>query len=255
MVVDAQGDLFAVNNGSYGNDDYVSEYAPPYDSAPTILNTSWMSETFFPIGVAVDASGTVYVTDCGAYCHETPAIFVYPPGATSPASAITSARFNSLAGVTADAKGDVYVVNWNDSTYATDVFKVDAGTTKPKPLYLHGLVTGSGGNGVTLDSNGNLYASADSSGSSFILEYKPGKHNASRMIDSFPFLDFPLQLEVGPDKNLYVPVNCAAAPCTQVYAYKPKAGKPFESIGSSTGLIDTFGVATAPNLLLQGSHR
>ncbi len=86
MVVDRAGDLFVVNNGSYANYDYVSEYAPPYTGSPTILNTVWQGETFYPIGVAVDSNNTVYVSNCGAYCFETAAIFVYPSGATSPAS-------------------------------------------------------------------------------------------------------------------------------------------------------------------------
>ena len=174
MVVDANNDLFVVNNGASAGDDFVSEYAPPYTSPPAILNTVWMGEIFFPIGVAVDADGTVYVSDCGGYCLETPAVFVYPPGATSPSKALTSSKFSSLAGLAIDPHGDLYVVNWNATTFAVDVFKMRAGSTTFRPMRLLGLDTGNGGNGLSFDASGNLYVAATSSGANYILEYKPG---------------------------------------------------------------------------------
>ncbi len=108
---------------------------------------------------------------------------------------------------------------------------------------------------MSLDAKGNLYVSATSSGSNYILEYKPHAHNATRVIDTMPFLDEPLQLQVGPDGNLYVPIECPFAPCTAVYAFKPRGKKAFESIGGSNNTLSTFGVATAPNLQLEGTPR
>jgi hypothetical protein len=254
MVVDASGNLFVVNNGPFGNDDYVMEFAPPYNSAPTIVNTVWMSQVFYPVGDAVDASGNLYVSNCGDYCSESPAVFVYPPGATSPTNAITSSQFNSLAGLALDAHGNLYVVGWNDQTFAVDVFEMPAGSSKFQPLHLHGLVTGSGGNGVTFNGAGDAYVSAISSGSNYVLEYKPGKRNAFFIIDSLPFLDEPTQLQVGPDGNLYVPVSCGVPPCPYVYGFKPRAKKAFEAIGSAPSTNYTFAVGVAPNPALQGSR-
>ena len=255
MVVDASGNLFVVNNGASAGDDYVLKYAPPYTGSPTVLNTVWQSSIFYPVGIAVDGQGTVYVSNCGKYCLETPSVFVYPAGSTSPTKAIGSSSFNSLAGLAADAPGNLYVVNWNDQTYGVDVFKLKAGSMQPKALKLHGLTTGNGGNGVTLDANGDMYVSNNSSGSDYVLEYKPGKHNAFRIIDSMPFTVAPTMIEIGPDKNLYVPVNCVFAPCVQAYAFKPKGKKAFESIGPTQNTTATLGIATAPNPLLQGGKR
>ncbi len=255
MTVDAGNDLFVVNNGPSASEDFVSEYAPPYASAPTILSTTWMSAIFYPVGIAVDSKGTVYVSNCGAYCSETPAVFVYPAGSTSPAQAITAPGFSSLAGLAIDTSDNLYAVNWNDSTDAVDVFKMKAGSTKPIALHLHGLVTGNGGNGVTLDAKGNLYVAANSSGSNYILEYKPGAHNALRAIKSLPFTVEPTMIDVGPDGDLYVPVTCVFTPCTEVYGFKAGAKKPFESIATSQYAGAILGVATAPNLQLQGSKR
>jgi hypothetical protein len=255
MVVDASGNLFVVNNGASAGDDYVLKYAPPYTGSPTVLNTIWQSNIFYPVGIAVDAQGTVYVSDCGQYCIETPSVFVYPEGSTSPVKAISSPGFNSLAGLVADAPGNLYIANWNDQTYGVDVFRLKAGSTQPKALKLHGLTTGNGGNGVALDPKGDLYVSNNSSGSDYVLAFKPGNKNAFRIIDSMPFTVAPTMIAIGPDKNLYVPVVCVFQPCVQGYAFKPKGKKAFESIGPSQSPTTTLGIATAPNPLLQGGKR
>lgn len=254
MTVDTSGNLFVVNNGASAGDDYVSVFAPPYTSPPTILSTVWNNEIFFPVGVTVDSQGTAYVSNCGSYCLETPAIYVYPAGATAPAKAITSKNFNSLAGLAIDSKGDVFAVNWNVATLGVDVFEIAAGSSQPKPLHLHGLVTGNGGNGISLDAQGNLYVGGTGSGSNYILAYKPEKHHAYHLIDSLPFTDSPQMIDVGPDGNLYVPIGCSFAPCTAVDAFKPHAKQPFESIGSSQTSTFIGGVATAPNLQLRSQR-
>ena len=250
MVVDKSGNLFVVNNGPSAGDDYVLKYGPPYNGSPAILNTVWQSQIFYPVGVAVDSHGTAYVSNCGAYCSETPAIFVYPSGATSPASAITSANFNSLGGLATDSHDNLYAVNWNTQTFGTDVFKVAAGSTTPKPLHLHGLTTGNGGNGISLDASGNLFVGVPAD-SDYILGFHPGAHNAYKIIDNMPFAYGPEMLDVGPDGNIYVPFNCPFAPCVQAYGFRPHSGKPFESIGPSQYPGFAAGVATAPNLQLE----
>jgi hypothetical protein len=250
MVVDKSGNLFVVNNGPSAGDDYVSVFAPPYNGPPKILSTVWQSQIFYPVGVAVDSHGTAYVSNCGAYCLETAAIFAYPSGATSPASAITSTKFNSLGGLAIDAHDNLYATEWNTQTLGVDVFKVAAGSTTPKPLRLHGLTTGNGANGVTLDASGNLFVGVNAN-SDYVLAFHPGAHNAYKIIDKWPFAYSPTMIDVGPDGNLYVPFYCPFAPSMQVDAYKPHSGKPFESIGPSQYPGSTLGVATAPNLQLE----
>lgn len=252
MTVDAHGTLIVANNGSFSQDDYVAEYAPPYNGAPTILNTTWHGEVFYPVGVAVDSHGTVYVTDCGKYCSESPAIFVYPSGATSPSGTITSAGFDSMAGLATDSRDDLFAVAWNSTTFDTDVYEVAAGSKTPKALRLHGLSTGNGGNSVTFDAAGDLFVGSGNSGSNYILGFRPGAHRAYKVIDSMPFGTEPQMLTFGPDGNLYVPVFCPFAPCAQMYAFHPHAAKSFEAIGRSESETYSAGVATAPNLQLEG---
>jgi hypothetical protein len=252
MTVDADGTLIVANNGAFAQDDYIAEYASPYDGPPTILNAMWQGALFYPIGVAVDSHGTVYASNCGKYCSETPGIFVYPSGATSPASVITSPNFDSMAGLATDSHGNLYAVAWNSTTFVTDVYEIAHGSTTPKALHLHGLSTGNGGNGVTLDAAGDVFVGSLNSGSNYILAFRPGARTAYKVIDSMPFGSSPEMLTFGPDGNLYVPTFCAFAPCAQMYGFHPHAAKAFESIGPSQNETYSAGVATAPNPQLEG---
>jgi hypothetical protein len=251
MDVDTGGNLYVVNNGSI-QDSYVSVYAPPYSGTPTILTTAWQGVEFYPIGVTVDISGTVYVTNCGKYCGETAAVYVYPKGANVPAKQITAPGFDSLAGLAVDRSSNIYVINWITATDAVDVFESKTGALKFTPMHLRGLITGDGGNGLSFDAAGNLYVASISSGTNFVAEYKLGKRNIARIIDSFA--QEPEMIDVGPDGNLYVPIYCSFTPCPLAYGFKPAAKKAFESIGTGQSSIGVFGAATAPNLQLEGSR-
>lgn len=258
MVVDKSGDLFVVNNGSGGQCFYVSEYVPPYNAAPIILQTIWQGQVFWPTGITVDASGTVYVSNVGAYFFETPAIFVYPTGSTVPTQAIrlTSAKFNSLANLALDQQGNVYAVamNWNSATsgtVGTDVFMLPHGSTTLKELGLEGLyAVGSTPNGVTLDAAGNLYVSVPGALPLYILEFKPGQRTAAGIIDHWsltPSWLEPTGLDTGPDGNLYVGVGCNGGTCPLVEGFKPGHDTPFELVGATSTSPFFHGVATAPN--------
>jgi hypothetical protein len=254
MDVDAVGNLYVVNNGNIQADNYVGVYAPPYDGSPAVLTTAWQGVTFYPVGVTVDASGTTYVTNCGKYCAETPAVYVYPKGATAPSKQITAAGFDSLSGVAVDRANNVYVLNWSTANQSVDVFEGKTGAPKFAPMRLRGLISGDGGNGLSLDAAGNLFVSSISSGTNFIAVYKPGKRNAARIIDSMPFTEEAEMIDVGPDGNLYAPIYCSFAPCPLAYGFKSGAKKAFESIGTGQVGVSVFGAATAPNLQLEGSR-
>jgi len=243
MTTDSAGDLFVVNdNFVKANEQYVSVYAPPYTGSPTIL-----SGVTFPIGVAVAANGTVYVSNCGAYCSQVPAVYVYTGGSTTPTSSITSPDFSSLGGLALDAAGNLYVGEANRGTGASDVFEVPAGSTTPKPLHLKGLFNlgGPGVATVTADKTGDLFV-GNNSNSTYLLEFKPGTTTAERIVDPFAFYDLPGMPAYGPDGNIYVPISCQNSGCEgSVLGFKPKGRVPFVTVGPSA--IGVLGVATAPN--------
>jgi hypothetical protein len=249
MTSDSAGDLFVVNdNFLNSSEEYVTVYAPPYNGSPTYL-----TGVEFPLGVAVDASGTVYVSNCGAYCFQTPAVYVYTNGSTTPTGEITSSSFSSLGGLALDKAGNLYVGNSNRTTGATDILRVPAGSSTPKALGLKGLfnIGGPGVASVAVDKHGDLYAGANSN-SLYLLFFKHKKRTASRIIDPFSFFDVPGMTAYGPDGNLYVPIDCPNSSCEgAVLGFEPKSGTPFEAVGSPAA---SAGVATVPNGLFSGAR-
>lgn len=241
MDVDKAGNLFVVNDNFLNNlQEYVAVYAPPYAAPPKKL-----TGVLFPIGMTVDANGTVYVANCGGFCHQAPAIYVYQHGSTTPTSTITSPLFNTLEGLAVDKNGNLYAASYNVATQASDVFKIAAGTTTPKALGLEGLDRTYG---IAIDPAGNLYVAVSWS-SQYILAFRPGSKTAYRNIHSFLFANSLEFMSIGPDGNLYVGVNsCAACGASAVLGFRPVGNKAFEGVGAPSD--STFGVATKPNPIL-----
>src|SRR5207253_34995 len=88
---DAAGTLYVANQGSNGNGAGVTVFAPGVtgNAAPTaIIAGTPRSGPFYPQGIAVDAGGTIYVTDAA---YPTPTIRIYAldeSGKFAPAAAI-----------------------------------------------------------------------------------------------------------------------------------------------------------------------
>lgn len=249
MTSDSAGDLFVVNdNFLNGYEQYVTVYAPPYNGTP-----AYLTGVTFPLGVAVDGKGTVYVSNCGAYCSQTAAVYVYANGSTTPTGEITSPAFSSLGGLALDKSGNLYVANSNRTTGASDVLKVPAGSSTPKILGLKGLfnIGGPGVATVAVDKRDDLYAGANSN-STYLLFFKHKKRAANRIVDPFSFFDVPGMTAFGPDGNLYVSIDCPNGSCEgAVLGFKPKSGTPFEAVGSPAA---SAGVATVPNWLFSGAR-
>jgi sugar lactone lactonase YvrE len=250
MTTDSAGDLFVVNdNFLNSNQEYVSVYVPPYTGRPTIL-----SGVTFPIGVAVDADGTVYVSDCGVYCDQKPAVYIYRKGSTRPTGTIVSSSFSSLGGLALDRSGDLYVASCHRATGASDVFEVPAGSSDPRALGLDGLFNlgGPGIGSVTLDEHGDLYV-GNNSNSTYILEFESGSTEGERIIDPFSFFDVVGIDAYGSDGNLYVPIDCGNQSCEgAVLGFKPRGRTPFETVGAPAQLA---GVATVPNPIFDRQTR
>jgi hypothetical protein len=247
MTADSANDLFVVNDNFLNNNqEYVSVYPPPYDGTPTLL-----TGVEFPIGVAVAANGTVYVSNCGAYCSQSPAVYVYQNGSTTPTATITSAAFSSLGGLAVDAAGDLYIADADRDTGATTIFEVPSGSMTPQPVALDGLFNfgGPGVPSVAIDRAGGLVI-GNNSNSTYTLEFKPHAKVATRVIDQFDFFDTPGIENYGPDGKLYVPINCADESCEgAVLGFGPKGEKPAVIVGAP-GPVS--GVATAPNPVFGG---
>ena len=123
-----------------------------------------------PVGIAVDSTGKIYVTDFAG-----PSVFVYPAGSNgdaTPTDTITgsSTLLNYPQGIAVDSKDNIYVADEG----AGSVFVYSSGSTgNEAPIAtITGLSTGlAAPSGVTLDSSGNIYV-ADA-GAASVFVYPP----------------------------------------------------------------------------------
>jgi hypothetical protein len=269
-TVDGKGNFYIGSQGTgFFNPDeyYVAKFAPPYNGKPVYMQTVWNKLYFAAIGVTADSKGNIYVSACGEYCNLDPnlqGILVYPPGSIKPKRFIPVKRYGTLGALTTDGKDNLYGLTWDTRLQTADVFKIAAGSNKPKFLRLAGFNAGGDtAGGVAVDAAGDVYVGNTGPASSYILEYRPHTHEPFRQIDEGVWITmaaYPMFFGFGPDGNLYVPMGCGAGTqathtCPQVYGFKPKVAHSFESFGSQLGATTTMSVSFYPNPLLGGARR
>lgn len=163
----------------------VSLFAGSPTSASGYANGTGTSATFNePSGVAMDASGNLYVADYGnnEIREITPAGVVSlfagsPTGASGSADGTgTAATFNGPVGVAVDSAGNVYVADQNNNEIRKitpgGVVTTLAGSTTPGNLNATGTAARfNGPKGIAVDTSGNLWV-ADS-GNDEIREITP----------------------------------------------------------------------------------
>ena len=158
VMVDGSGNVYVSNEVSGGTVNGTITKMPPgctstaYSSGACTVTT--LSAGFrFPEGIAMDASGNIYVVD--AY-YTSQQVTEVPAGCTSSSCATTLAggfKFNYPQGVAVDASGNVYVA------VSGAVQEMPAGCASSSCVTT--LVNGNGNfypDGVALDGSGNLYA-------------------------------------------------------------------------------------------------
>jgi sugar lactone lactonase YvrE len=201
-AVDASGTLYVANNGNSS----VTEYPLGASSPSVTLSTSIQ----FPNGVAVDKSGSVYVTS-GATAGQC-FVLVFPKGATSPSKQING--FDLPIGLAVDSKGDLFVAD----ALKNDVWEVPKGSTTPKELGLTGLMDPTG---IAIDPKNNLWVvsySADTASEFTIGKTKPTKTVTDGLIG-------PYSVAFGKGGQMYVG-NSHNYP-GEVTAFKKNATKPY----------------------------
>ena len=122
LVTDKHGTLYVADNCS-GND--VEEFA----KGSTTLKTKITTGISNPLGLAMDTSGNLYVSNYPA------SITVYPFGSTSPSKTITCSCMSDPFGLALDGSGNLYIADFG----AAKVFEVKAGSTTVQDLGLQDL--------------------------------------------------------------------------------------------------------------------
>jgi sugar lactone lactonase YvrE len=177
IAVDASGKIYVTNTplgGTFAQDDSVTIYAAnpngTMNAAPIGTIAGASTGLHGPSGIAVDASGNIYVANSlnGLSALDN-SITVYPANPSglvteSPAATITGTAtgLDRPQGVAVDATGKIYVANGLSSSitvYAPN----PSGTIDEAPLAtIAGPNTGlSGPDGIALDASGNIYVTND----------------------------------------------------------------------------------------------
>ena len=196
-----------------------------FSSAQSSVGSGFSSLT----GVAVDASGNVYISDQG-----TETIYKEVPNGSGGFTRSTVASgFRSLFGVAADASGNVYAADRGAQT----VYKETPGSGSYNQSTVASGFSSLGG--VAVDASGNVYASDQ--GAETVYKETPGSgsYTQSTVASSFSSL---AGLAVDSSGNLYVADQGAAT----VYKEAPGSGNYTRSIVAS-GFSVLAGVAVDPS--------
>lgn len=188
----------------------------------------------YPVGLAVDKHGTLYVANEG-----NSTITIYPAGQSAPSLTI-STGLDSNYGVTVDSKGDVFATNLGDDT----VVGYKAGATSPfETIDFSNLGQPVG---LAADSKDNLWVACDSTNVIYIIPAGSSKPQNSNLSD----VAGPLGISFGKHDVTYV-ANFGANPsAVEIYTYGSKTPS-----GSITNGIEqngpTFNAFTRSGIFFQ----
>ncbi len=229
--------LFVVNDGT----DAVTAYpaasngdVSPLDPAPAGLTS--------PYGVAVDASGKVYVTN---HYQDTVAIYAAgSKGSVAPIAIIggTNTGLSDIQDVAVDSSGKIYVAN-NPAQYG-------GSGTPSVTVYAAGsngnvapIATISGTNtflafptGITVDSSRKIYVT---DGDSLLIF--PALGSSTGTLDEFPIAQIS-----GSNTGLGYPTGIAVGSSGKIYVanYEASSVTIYPALGSSTGTLNEVPIAT-----------
>jgi hypothetical protein len=217
-AMDKAGTYYVADNCG-GND--VEEYA----KGSTTLKVAITDGISNPLGLAIDANGTLYVSNYPASISE------YPAGATTPSKVITGGGMEDPFGLALDSSGNLYIADFG----ADAVFELPAGGSSVTNLNLSDLGEPLG---LSVDkANGHLWETGGSENT--VNVYQLG--GSTSPIESFSGEGDPyaISLEnVGKPKDEVVESDLGTL---AVYAYKPNKYTPYATLTNGielpTGLL------------------
>jgi sugar lactone lactonase YvrE len=194
-------DVYGASITLRGAQESIGTNATVGSSGPT--TTTFASTSNNPAGLAVDASGNVYVADSG---NNTISV-VSPSGHVSTLVPV-SAGLNNPSAIAFDASGNLYVADVGSntiyeisSTEITSFLNSGSQVTSLTPFVRIGLDNFRFDGGLAVDNAGDLYLTIDGN---TITEITPGPGGPSVIPDFVTGLNFAEGLTTGPGGDIYV---------------------------------------------------
>ncbi len=160
IALDGNRNIYVTNDGSdKGASDTVTVYPAGTNNDVVPLATIGGSNTTLdlPVGVALDSSGNIYVTNDGSNNGGSDTLAVYPEGSHASGAPITtiSGGLSTPAGIALDSSRNIYVANQGNDT-VTVYSSLGNGTVLLATIY--GDSSGlNAPTGIALDGSGNIY--------------------------------------------------------------------------------------------------
>jgi hypothetical protein len=233
---DGAGNIYATNSGSSGlGSSSITVYAAGAngDAAPIATIRGSNTGLNYPLGIALDGAGNIYVANFGASN-----ILIFAAGASgnaTPTAAIPIAGGNTAVGIAVDGAGNIYVTNFGGNSITVYAAGASGNATQ-----IVGNNTGlSDPYGIALDGAGNIYVA--NPGNLSITVYAAGASGNATPIATIAGdmtgLNIPYGIALDGAGNIYVANPFSANNITVYGAGASGNAPPTATIaGSNTGL-------------------
>ena len=201
---------------------------PQVEFSPGIETTVGISTLSFPFGIAVDGSGTIYVTDTG---NNRVAKETYSAGNYA-VSIVPTSKLVSPSGIAVDGSGNVYVVDTGSNRVLKETYS--SGTYSETVVPTSTL---SFPGAVAADGSGNVYI-ADSGNNRVLLETLTSSGYNESILPTSSLGD-PSGVAVDGSGNVYI----ADTDNNRIVVETLASGKYTESTVPTSSLSNPFGVA------------
>jgi YVTN family beta-propeller protein len=186
------GTIYVLNNvGEYPS---YTDSVTTYDSDGTQTSPTITAGLSFPLGIAVDTAGKIYVANAGNYNgigYDASTVTTYNVNGTESSPTIT-AGLDYPEGVAVDAAGKIYVVNAGSNTVTT----YNANGSRTAPTITAGV---KGPTGVAVDAAGKIYVANASNNS--VTTYNA---NGTQTTPTITALNHPAGVAVDAAGQIYV---------------------------------------------------
>jgi sugar lactone lactonase YvrE len=227
---------------------------------------------FFPLGITIDKSGTLYVTNQNTTVTEYPAgqntpsvtltqglvapngaavdssgnlwvangsnVLEYAAGGTSPTQTLTTG-INGATGVAVNSHGTIFVTNLPTSG-SPYVAVFPKGATQPKTTFGQGDLAYPCG--VTLDQRGNIYVADFDNGEVYV--FSRGTYKLTRTVNHQPYFSEPCGVAIDVKSRLYQGGGGASSSINLLQI--PKLGKGTPTVLYEVNFI--YGLAADPTI-------